>query len=144
MTAGSYISDAICSIVGRRYGEAESFPIARSDIRRWAIAVYYPELPPRLYYDEHYARGTAYRGIVAPEDFNPFAWASARPGLATRRVAYRTDDVENACGIDGPGLAAGLNAGSSVAYGARMRPDDVISAFSEVVGYSEKTGRLGR
>jgi hypothetical protein len=145
MTADSYISDAMRAIVGRRYGEAESFPIARSDIRRWAIAVYYPELPPRLYYDEGYAQGTDYRGIVAPEDFNPFAWASARPDLAmTRRASYSTDDVENACGIEGPGLKSGLNAGSSVVYGVRMRPDDVISAVSEVVEYAEKTGRLGR
>jgi hypothetical protein len=144
MIADSYISDAMRSIVGQRYGEAESFPIARSDIRKWALAVYYPELPPRLFYDEEYARGTVYRGIVAPEDFNPFAWALAKPGIGARRASYSTDYVENALGIEGPGLRTGLNAGSSVVYGVRMRPDDVIGSFSEVVEYAEKTGRMGR
>ena len=35
-----------------------SFPITDSDIRRWAIAVYYPEPAPRLFWDAEYAAGT--------------------------------------------------------------------------------------
>ena len=49
-------------------------PIALADIRKWAIAVYWPENPPPLYWDEDYAKTTRYSGIVAPLDFNPFAW----------------------------------------------------------------------
>ena len=49
-------------------------PIAMSDIRKWAIAVHWPETPPPLYWDEEYAKTTRYGGIIAPLDFNPFAW----------------------------------------------------------------------
>ena len=59
---------------GSSCDSATSFPITDSDIRRWAIAVYYPEPAPRLFWDAEYAAGTVHGGIVAPEDFNPFAW----------------------------------------------------------------------
>src|ERR1700753_4096064 len=65
--------------VGREYRWATSYPIAASDIRRWAISVYYPEPAPPLYWDEEYAAKTRWGGIVAPEEFNPFAWMRAEP-----------------------------------------------------------------
>src|SRR3546814_135168 len=55
-----------------------SFPITATDIRRWAIATYWGQMPPRLFWDEEYARTTRWGGIVAPEDFNPFAWQLPR------------------------------------------------------------------
>ena len=60
-----------------------SFPVTESDIRRWAIAVYWPEKPPRLFWDENYAKTTRWGGIIAPQDFNPFAWPVERPGRAS-------------------------------------------------------------
>ena len=54
--------------------EETSFPISLSDIRKFAIAVYWPQTPPRLFWDEEYARTTRWGGIIAPQDFNPFAW----------------------------------------------------------------------
>src|SRR5437016_5375570 len=54
-----------------------SAPIRDSDIRLWAIAVYWPESPPRRFWDDAFARGTQWRGIVAPDDFNPFAWPAS-------------------------------------------------------------------
>src|SRR5712691_12950122 len=68
------ISDEMTAIVGVEYGGLKSFPIDRADIRKWALAVYYPEKAPRLFWDEEYAKSTPYGGIVAPEDFNPFGW----------------------------------------------------------------------
>jgi N-terminal half of MaoC dehydratase len=38
--------------------ERVSYPVSESDIRKWAIAVYWGETPPRLYWDAEYARGT--------------------------------------------------------------------------------------
>ena len=49
-------------------------PIRDSDIRRWALAVYWPEAPPARYWDAAAAATTTAGGIVAPEEFNPFAW----------------------------------------------------------------------
>jgi hypothetical protein len=62
--------------------ERVSYPISESDIRKWAIAVYWGEAPPRLYWDADYAAGTRWGGIIAPQDFNPFAW-TVPTGAAT-------------------------------------------------------------
>ncbi|MCW2539359.1 MAG: hypothetical protein JWN95_1084 [Frankiales bacterium] len=144
MSEETYISDEMRAIVGKPFNEAVSFPVSRSDIRRWAIAVYYPEVPPRLYWDEDYAKASVYGGIVAPEDFNPFAWASASPGMTTRRAGFNADYLETTFGIQGPGLKTNLNAGSVTDYGSRMRPGDVISTSAHVLSYTEKSGRMGR
>ncbi|MYB42436.1 MAG: MaoC family dehydratase, partial [Chloroflexi bacterium] len=60
--------------------EDTSHPVTESDIRKWAIATYWPDKPPPLYWDDDYARGTKWGGIIAPRDFNPFAWPVDRPG----------------------------------------------------------------
>ena len=77
MTA-SVITDDMRSILGLSVGGSISYPITDSDIRRWAMAVYYPDPPPRLFWDEEYAKTTPHGGIVAPEEFNPFAWGARR------------------------------------------------------------------
>lgn len=138
------VSDAMRGAVGRPFDDRQSYPVAAADIRRWAIAVYFPEPPPRLYWDEVYARSTVHGGIVAPEDFNPFAWATVRPAVAERAAAFDPDFVEHLLGIEGPGLATALNAGIDTEYGVRMRPGDTIRATSQVVDYTEKAGRFGR
>jgi len=141
----STISAAMRGAVGRELARQVSFPVAESDIRRWAIAVYYPRQPPRLFWDAGYARATGHGGIVAPEDFNPFAWMAAErdePGSA--RPGSTLDYPERLLGIPGPGLEHQLNGGVSVRYGSRMRPGDVITSVSRLTGYSERTGRLGR
>ncbi len=117
--------------------ETVSYPVSLSDIRKWAIAVYWPENPPRLFWDEEYARTTRREGIVAPEDFNPFAWAietalplplmlpSAEPGST-------------------PGKGANvLNGGQAETFFTRIRPGDVITQRSRVADWNERTGRLG-
>ena len=138
------ITDDMRAAIGRPFNRSRSYPVSASDIRRWAIAVYFPELPPAHYWDEEAARHTVYGGIVAPEDFNPFAWASAEPGMTARRAGFDADYVETVLGIRGPGLKTNLNAGLDTVYGVRMRPGDVISAVSSVKDYVEKSGRMGR
>jgi N-terminal half of MaoC dehydratase len=125
-------------------GTAGVFPVSESDIRRWAIAVYYPEEPPRQFWGRAYAKSTQYGGIVAPEDFNPFAWMAAErdePEVQTEQ--NDPDRTELSIGIMGPGLKRQLNGGIEVAYGARMRPGDVITSVTRLAGYSERKGRLG-
>jgi hypothetical protein len=64
------------------WGESRSsYPVTATDIRRWAIAVYWPEQPPPIFWDEDYAATTRWGGIIAPQDFNPFAWPVERPGM---------------------------------------------------------------
>jgi hypothetical protein len=47
--AKTVISDDMRKAIGGELGRSVSFPITDSDIRRWAVAVYYPDDPPRLF-----------------------------------------------------------------------------------------------
>jgi hypothetical protein len=140
----SNVSAAMRDAVGRQVGRRVSFPVAESDIRRWAIAVYYPAEPPRQFWDQAYARSTRRGGIVAPEDFNPFAWMAAEEDQPKTAIEPGSPDrTELALSIPGPGLKYQLNGGLEVDYGARIRPGDVITSTTRLVGYSERAGRLG-
>src|SRR5262245_14775960 len=147
--ADTYITAEMEAIVGAELTSQTSLPISASDIRRWAIAVYYPSAPPRHYWDEEYAATTRYGGIVAPEEFNPFAWITAagprqRVAAAAEPRRARPGSVETGFGVEPPPTKFMLNGGVEVTYGARMRPGDVITSVGRHGGYSERTGRLGR
>lgn len=130
----TYVTKEMKAWIGKDFNRRVSPPISQSDIRKWAIAVYWPETPPRLYWDEEYAKETKFGGIVAPEDFNPFAWPVQRPAA-----------TEGPPGPTAPGLRPqGLNGGGTARYYARMRPGDVITAVSRVKEYNERPGRFGR
>ena len=89
-----------------------------------------------------YAAGTVHGSIVAPEEFNPFAWMTA-DGPRRASGGHNPDLTEITLGIEGPGLKFQLNGGSEVEYGVRMRPGDVITSVRSLAGYSEREGRLG-
>ena len=108
-------------------------PIALSDIRKWAIAVYWPEEPPRIFWDEQYAQTTRWGGIIAPQDFNPFAWPVHREPAPPNRQSAQGG---------GPGTR-GMNGGQTDTYGVPMRPGDVITSRRALVDWEEKVGRLG-
>jgi hypothetical protein len=129
----SYITDEMKAAVGRETGRRVSFPVSTSDIRRWAIAVYWPDPPPRLFWDEEYAKASPYGGIVAPEEFNAFAWM----------VAAKDDPPVRDAFTDEPDLKFRLNGGMEVEYGVRMRPGDVITSVGRLAEYREREGRLG-
>jgi hypothetical protein len=140
----SYISAEMRQAVGRPFRRRVSFPVAESDIRRWAIAVYYPDQPPRAFWDTGAAAGTRHGGIVAPEDFNPFAWLAAQTHVDVPGVDdHDPDATEKRLAIAGPGLKHQLNGGLEAEYGVRMRPGDVITSVESVASYHERKGRLG-
>lgn len=141
----THISDEMRALAGTQLSSRVSYPIAESDIRRWAVAVYYPEDPPAEFIDPAVAATTRHGGIVAPEDFNPFAWAvaSSEGGGMTADQATNPDSFENALGATGPGLSNILNGGIDIEYGAPMRPGDVISSVTSLDGYKERPGSLG-
>jgi len=144
-TTSSVISDAMRAAAGRELSRLVSYPVSASDIRRWALAAYYPAEPPPRYWDAEVAARSRWGGIIAPEDFNPFAWMSAEPrGLPRAAGVSDADVTEQHLGIDGPGLARQLNGGCSVEYGVPIRVDDVITSVHRLGGYSERDGRLGR
>ena len=142
--AAGLISAEMAAAVGREVRRAVSFPVAESDIRRWAVAVYYPEPPPSEFWDAEAAALTPHKGIVAPEEFNPFAWMSAAgPPPAGGPQGNDPDRVEKQLGVPPPGLPNMLNGGLEVTYGVRMRPGDVITSVTRLGPYRERAGRLG-
>ncbi len=108
-------------------------PIALSDIRKWGIAVYWPETPPKLHWDEEYARTTRHGRVIAPLDFNPFAWPIDRePPTSGRATAA------------GGGVGTrGMNGGQTEEYYAPMKPGDVISSTTGLTEWTERQTRLG-
>jgi hypothetical protein len=143
----SWITDEMRAIIGREYGSPRrSVPISLSDIRKWALAIYYPEVPPRLFWDEDYAASTRYGGVVAPEEFNPFAWFTADGPVIppTFEGEVRGGDMEQAFGVKGPATSYIMNGGIEMVHGARMRPGDVISSgLTKLLEYRERETRLG-
>ncbi len=108
-------------------------PISDSDIRKWAIAVYWPETPPKIFWDTDYAKTTHWSGIIAPSEFNPFAWPVEKEptpvGLQTPQGG-------------GVGTRA-MNGGQTEEYYAPMRPGDVISSSTALSEWNERTTSLG-
>jgi hypothetical protein len=129
------VSDAMRDALGNLLARRVSYPVTDSDIRRWALAVYWPEQPPRPFLEAAYA----------PEDFNPFAWAvaaSESTGKASTDVTT-TDRIEQLAGVPGPGLDFMLNGGLEAEYGVAIRPGDVITSENRLDSYREREGRLG-
>ncbi len=129
----------MAAAVGRELDRRRSFPITPSDIRRWALAIYHPEMPPRRFLVAEFSL-TGEAPLAAPEDFNPFAWLVADP-LGPPVALAEPEDV---LGIPGPGLRRRIRGGMEANYGERMRSGDVIAAVRSLAGYDEREGRLGR
>jgi hypothetical protein len=148
----SVISIAMTNALGQEISRKTSFPISESDIRKWAIAINYPQPAQPLFWDAAFASQTRHSGIVAPEEFNPFAWMTAKastngadpkgsPGAGTEFVD--PDRTEKELGIPGPGLKFQVLGGLAVHYGERMRPGDVIESITTLASYTEKEGSFG-
>jgi hypothetical protein len=139
----SLLTDEMRAAVGQEFRWVTSFPISANEIRRWAMAVYYPALAPRRFWDEAYAATTRFGGLVAPEDFNPFAWMTASPEPGTGAAPGRPWP-EPELGLPDPPARANIIAGMDVEYtGVGMRPGDVVRSVTSLGGYREREGRLG-
>ena len=139
--------------LGRWFEDEVSLAITATEIRRWAIAVYWPEMPPRLFWDESYARSTRWGGIVAPEDFNPFAWPLDEPSRRRRVDAGVGGLLLDRHGIPQPArgrtllpgvpVVGGMNAGRRDEFGERMRPGDSVSSRTRLADWTVAGTRFG-
>lgn len=135
--AKSNISDEMRAAIGRTLGTRTSYPISASDIRKWAIAVYFPEIPPERYV----GAGGPDAPLTAPHEFNPFAWAA--PGRKPKKPDVSAGFLENQLGITPPPLQFIVNGGTVIDYGVPMMEGDVITATNRLDNYFEKTGKRG-
>ncbi|MFN0091800.1 MAG: MaoC family dehydratase N-terminal domain-containing protein [Acidimicrobiales bacterium] len=135
--------------------ERVSPPVSESDIRKWAIAVYWPNTPPPIFWDEEYAKTTRWGGIIAPPDFNPFAWpivpdraerAEAKKAKQADKAAAASDSAEAAGMVNSPKAGRGqrgMNGGQVETYGVPMRPGNLITARNRLRDWEERETRLG-
>lgn len=123
--------------------ERTSPPISASDIRKWAIATYWPKKPPQIYWDEAYAKSTRYGGIIAPPDFNPFAWPVERAARGGGARTPNPDANVTPSGGKPKRSTTGMNGGQTDTYGVPMRPGDVITSKTRLKDWNEREGRLG-
>ena len=130
----TYVTAAMRTAQGQWVDGRTAPPVTQTDIRRWAMATFYPEKPPRLYWDAKYAATTRWGGIVAPPDFNPFAWPLERPARAAAGLAGARPDGKP---------LTGMNGGQTDTYGIPIRPGDVVSERRRLVDWWEREGRLG-
>jgi acyl dehydratase len=130
---GEYLDAATIDWLGRSLEPLRSYPVDANDIRRWAQATYFPEHPPAELADLDVARKGPWGELVAPRDFNPFAWhLDHRPDIYPWMRGMGTE----------PGYR-GLNGGQRSWYFAPIRVGDVITADVMLIDAYEKHGRLG-
>ena len=134
----TYITEEMRRMLNVERDVMISPPISENDIRKWAIAVYWPETPPQQYWDAAYANTTRWGGLIAPEEFNPFAWP------IERREATRIGGPQG----KEPGQR-GMNGSSEAHYHNPMRPGDVIRSSTQLLpttstspSPSRSTGRM--
>lgn len=133
------INDEMRGVLGKTLRTRSSYPVSASDIRKWAIAVYYPEPPPAEFMGAGAAGGEA--PLVAPHEFNPFAWAT--PGGDQKSGDISAGFLERQAGVTPPDLQFMVNGGSVCEYGVPMVEGDVISTDFSIKSYTVKQGKHG-
>jgi acyl dehydratase len=130
---GVFLDDKTIALLGQPTEPVVSFPVDANDIRRWAMAVYYPEPAPEALSDLDAAARLAWGGLTAPRDFNPFAWVPA----------FHPESYPWMRGMGTEPGTRGLNGGQRSWYFAPIRPSDVITCTATLVDAYEKDGRAG-
>lgn len=129
---GTFLDQATVDAIGRTLPPVAAPAVGANDIARWAIATYWPEPPPAVYLDADAAADTPWGGIVAPRDFDPFAWMPKRPWAGDWLWGMGTE----------PGKRL-LNGGQRNVYHQPIRPGDVISVTRRFVDVVERETKRG-
>jgi acyl dehydratase len=109
--------------IGRTLPPVVAPAVGVNDITRWAIATHWPEPAPSL---------EGPWGLVAPRDFDPFAWMPNRPWAGDWLWGMSAE----------PGGRV-LNGGQRNRYFEPIRPGDVISVTRRFVDVIERETKSG-
>lgn len=126
---GTFLTNETIDKIGRDLPPVSAPPVGANDITRWAIATHWPEPPPARYALD---ADTPWGGLVAPRDFDPFAWMPDRPW---------SGDWLWGMGAE-PGKRV-LNGGQHNLYFEPIRPRDVISVTRRFVDVVERDTKRG-
>ena len=129
----SSILSILKRLVGREVTYTDEFEVEKGMIRRFAIAV--GDHNP-LYYDDEFARTTAYGGVVAPPTFL-FEWNHKK------HDAWPPGELKSLfAGLEHqPRGIRGIN---EYEFIQPVRPGDIIKSRARVTDVYEKQGRSGR
>jgi acyl dehydratase len=130
---GIHLDAKTLACLGRPLAPDTAYAVCENDIRRWAIATFYPDPAPPEYLDPAVAARGPWGGMIAPRDFNPFAWTRCTP----------PDTYPWMRGMGSVPGRRGLNGGQRNRYFAPIRPGDAITSTVTLVDAYEKEGRLG-
>jgi acyl dehydratase len=130
---GTFLTEATIERIGREMEPVAAPPVGANDIGRWATATWWPEPPPAVFVDPAAAAADGPWGeLVAPRDFDPFAWMPERPWSGDWLWGMGS----------GPGERV-LNGGQVNRYGEPVRPGDVISVTRRFVDVVERETTRG-
>ena len=129
---GTFLDQATIDAIGRTLPPVAAPPVGANDIARWAIATWWPERPPAVFTDAAVAADSAWGGLVAPRDLDPFAWMPDRPWAGDWLWGMGAE----------PGRRI-LNGGQHNVYGEPVRPGDVISVTRRFVDVVERETKRG-
>ena len=129
---GTFLDQATIDKVGRTLPSVHAPAVGANDIARWAIATYWPEPPPAQFIDAAAAEKGPWGGVVAPRDFDPFAWTPDRPWSGDWLWGMGTE----------PGRRV-LNGGQRNCYGDPIRPGDIIAVTRRFVDVVERETTRG-
>jgi acyl dehydratase len=130
---GVHLDAKTIAWLGRPLPGDVAYPVCANDIRRWAMATWHPGEAPAEFLDEAAAARSPWGELVAPRDFNPFAWAKTTP----------PDTYPWMRGMGTEPGRRGLNGGQQNRYFAPIRVGDAIRSVVTLVDAYEKEGRLG-
>jgi acyl dehydratase len=122
-TGSKVITDAARALVGIEL-EPMTIEIDKTLLKRFAVAVTWPNPPNPLYHDEQYAANTPYGGIIAaPTLSGGFPWLGpilekVNPSMSKYRV--------------------GLNGGNEYEFFEPIRDGDTLTARPKLSSLSEK------
>jgi acyl dehydratase len=129
---GTFLDATTIDRIGRTLPAVAAPPVGANDITRWAIATHWPEPPPAEFVDADVAAKGPWGGIVAPRDFDPFAWMPQRPWAGDWLWGMGSEPGERV-----------LNGGQRNVYGVPIRPGDLISCTRRFVDVVERETKRG-
>lgn len=128
MTQATVITDKMREIIGKE-SEPVPYEIDNTGCRQFARSVGYTD---PVFFDEAYARGKGYRGILAPPGF--LGHPIVIPGQPVRQGPYQQLDIP---------LKRVLNGGTDIEYVADVCAGDALTATSKITDLTEREGRMG-
>lgn len=132
------LTPAMEAAVGGTVRRRTSYPVDSSDIRKWAIAARWPDPAPSRYLDPDAAT------LEAPDDFNPFAWASIADTLGELGLDIGDSGwIEKVLQVTPPPVTHQLNGAVEDVYIAPIRVGDTIHSQTTLASHKEREGRLG-